>query len=163
LNRAEQGAMLLETEGGTMGRISVLAAALLAAAVFVAGAAADRAYRTEQLSLEGTAGAPGGGRVVNIHTNGPVIYAHEIYTLSHAAPGTYQVFLNLFLTSLDCTGPVTTIPTATIETNAAGNGQADATFTPEDAGDLRGLTFGISWTVVGPATYRSACTVVTLD
>jgi hypothetical protein len=146
-----------------MGRTLVLAAALLGAAVFATGAAADRAYRTEQLELVGVAGAPGGGRVVNIHTNGPVVYAHEIYTLGHAAPGTYQVYLNLYLTSVNCTGPVIQVPTATIETNAAGNGQGDAKFTPEDAGDLRGLTFGISWTVVGPATYQSACTVVTLD
>jgi hypothetical protein len=146
-----------------MGRILVFAVALLAAAAFAVGAAADSAYRTEQLELVGVAGAPGGGKVVNIHTNGPVVYAHEIYTLHHAAPGSYQVFLNLFLTSLDCSGSVVPIPTATLETNAAGNGQADAKFTPEDAGDLRGQTFSISWTVVGPATYQSACTIVTLD
>ena len=146
-----------------MGRILVFAVALLAAAAFAVGAAADSAYRTEQLELVGVGGAPGGGKVVNIHTNGPVVYAHEIYTLHHAAPGSYQVFLNLFLTSLDCSGSVVPIPTTTLETNAAGNGQADAKFTPEDAGDLRGQTFSISWTVVGPATYQSACTVVTLD
>ena len=146
-----------------MGRIMVLAVALVAAAAFAVGAAADSAYRTEQLELVGVAGAPGGGKVVNIHTNGTVVYAHEIYTLHHAAPGTYQVFLNLFLTSLDCSGSVVPIPTTTLETNAAGNGQADALFTPEDAGDLRGLTFSISWTVVGPATYQSSCTIVTLD
>ena len=146
-----------------MGRILVLAVALLAAATFAAGAAADSAYRTEQLALVGVAGAPGGGQVVNIHTNGPVVYAHEIYTLQHAAPGTYQVFLNLFLTSRNCSGAVVPLPTAAIETNAAGNGQGDAKFTPADAGDLRGQTFSISWTVVGPATYQSACTVVTLD
>ena len=146
-----------------MVRIVVLAVGLLAAASLAASAAADSAYRTEQLDLVGVGGAPGGGRVVNIHTNGPVLYAHEIYTLRHAAPGTYQVFLNLFIGSRDCTGPVVSIPTATLETNAAGNAQGDATFTPEDAADLRGLSFGISWTVVGPATYQSACTVVTLD
>jgi hypothetical protein len=146
-----------------MGRIVVFAVGLLAAAAFAASAGADSAYRTEQLDLVGVAGAPGGGRVVNIHTNGPVLYAHEIYTLRHAAPGTYQVFLNLFITSQDCTGPVIPVPTATLQTNAAGNAQGDATFTPADAGDLRGLSFGINWTVVGPATYQSACTVVTLD
>ena len=41
--------------------------------------------------------------------------------------------------------------------------QPDAKFTPEDAASLRGQSFGLSWTVVGPATYQSACTVVTLD
>ena len=146
-----------------MGRIFVVAVALFAAAAFAAGAAADSSYRTEQLELVGVAGAPGSGTVVNIHTNGPVVYAHEIYTLQHAAPGTYQVFLNLFPTSLNCTGLMVQLPTAVLETNTAGNGQADAKFTPEDAASLRGQSFGISWTVVGPATYQSACTVVTLD
>ena len=146
-----------------MGRILVLTVSLLAGACLTGGALADSAYHTERVDLVGVAGAPGGGTVVNIHTNGTVVYAHEIYTLHHAAPGTYQVFLNLFLASLDCSGSVVPIPTTTLETNAAGNGQADAKFTPEDAGDLRGLTFSISWTVVGPATYQSSCTIVTLD
>jgi hypothetical protein len=147
-----------------MRRIFVLTATAVVAAVGFAGsAAADRAYHTETLELVGVGGAPGGGRVVNIHTNGPVVYAHEVYTLRHAVPGTYQVFLNLFLTSLDCTGDGIAFPTATIATNAAGNGEADMKFTPQDAADLRGLTFSISWTVSGPATYASACTVVTLD
>ena len=95
-----------------MGRILVVAVALFAAAAFAAGAAADSSYRTEQLELVGVAGAPGSGTVVNIHTNGPVVYAHEIYTLRHAAPGTYQVFLNLFPTSLNCTGLMVPLPTA---------------------------------------------------
>jgi hypothetical protein len=36
-------------------------------------------------------------------------------------------------------------------------------FTPEDAAAIRNMTFSIKWTVVGPATYVTACTVVTLD
>ena len=146
-----------------MGRILVFAVALLAAAAFAVGAAADSAYRTEQLELVGVAGAPGGGKVVNIHTNGPVIYAHEIYTLRHAVAGTYQVVLNIFPTSLNRTGLTVAIPTAVLSTNAAGNGHADGKFTPADAAELRGTTISISWTVAGPATYASACTVVTLD
>jgi hypothetical protein len=140
----------------------VLATAALAAG-FVGTAAADRAYHTEHLALVGVDGAPGGGAVVNIHPNGQNVYAHEIYTLRGAVPGTYQVFLNLFLTSLDCTGPAVALPTATLTTNAAGNGQADVKFTPEEAAPVRNMTFSINWTVVGPATYASACTVVTLD
>jgi hypothetical protein len=144
--------------------ILVLTATLVvAAAAFAGSAAADRAYHTDTLELVGVGGAPGEGTVVNIHTNGPVVYAHEVYTLRHAVPGAYQVFLHLFLTSLDCTGVGIAIPTAMLATNAAGNGEADAKFTPEDAAELRGLTFSISWTVSGPATYASACTVVTLD
>jgi hypothetical protein len=150
-------------KGGNMRRILVLGVTVVAAAVLAGAAIADSAYRTEQLELVGVAGAPGGGSVVNIHTNGPVVYAHEIYTLQHAVPGTYQVFLNLYLGSLDCTGAALPIPTASITTNAKGNGQADAKFTPDDAGDLRGMTISINWTVTGPATYATACTVVVLD
>ncbi len=138
-------------------------AAMLGAAALAGTAAADSAYHTERLELRGLAGASGGGMVVNIHTNGPQRYAHEIYTLRDAVPGTYQVTLNVFPTSLDCTGPILAVPTAMLETNARGNGQADATFTPEDVAAFRGMTFSLSWTVAGPATYVTGCTVVVLD
>ena len=144
-----------------MRHILVLAATAVLAAAFVGAAAADRVYHTERLALTGN--APGGGMVVNIHPNGPNVYAHEIYTLSQAVPGEYQVFLNLFLSTLDCTGATAALPTATLTTNANGNGRADVKFTPEDAEGIRNMTFSIKWTVVGPATYVTACTVVTLD
>ena len=146
-----------------MRHILVLAATAVLAAAFVGAAAADRVYHTERLELSGVGGAPGGGMVVNIHPNGPNVYAHEIYTLLHAVPGTYQVSLNLFPTSVNCTGPTAALPTATITTNATGNGWADVKFTPADVGALRGMTLSIRWTVAGPATYVTACTVVTLD
>jgi hypothetical protein len=101
--------------------------------------------------------------VVNAHANGPNVYAHEIYTLRHVAPGTYHVVLNIYATSLSCGGAPIEIETAQISTNAAGNGRADAKFTPEDAGGLRGSTVSVRWTVSGPATYATQCTVVTLD
>jgi hypothetical protein len=47
-----------------------LVAVTLGAAVLAGAAAADAVYRTERLELVGLAGAPGGGMVVNIHTNG---------------------------------------------------------------------------------------------
>jgi hypothetical protein len=140
-----------------------LVAAILVASAFAGTAGADAVYHTDQLALHGVAGAPGGGSVVNVHANGPEVFAHEIYTLRDAVPGTYEVSLNLFATSLDCSGGVASFPTATLTTNANGNGRADAKFTPEDAADLRGLTISISWTVSGPAMYATDCTVVTLD
>ena len=146
-----------------MRHIVVLAASAVFAIAFVGTAAADRVYPTEHLDLSGVSGAPGGGMVVNIHPNGPNVYAHEIYTLRQAVPGTYQVFLNVFPTSLNCTGSSTAIPTTTLTTNASGNGRADVKFAPDDVAALRGMTFSISWTVVGPATYVTTCTVVTLD
>jgi hypothetical protein len=140
-----------------------LVAVTLGAAVLAGAAAADAVYHSERLELAGLAGARGGGMVVNVHTNGPQVYAHEIYTLRDAVPGTYQVILNVFPTSLDCTGMALALPTATLETNALGNGRADVKFIPEDVTGLRGMTFSISWTVTGPATYVTACTVVVLD
>lgn len=150
-------------EGGSMRQILVLMASAVVAAAFVGTAAADRVYHTERLELSGVGGAPGGGMVVNIHPNGPNVYAHEIYTLRQAVPGTYQVSLNVFPTSLNCTGTSLAIPTATLVTNGGGTGRADVKFTPEDVAALRGMTFSISWTVDGPATYQTACTVVILD
>jgi hypothetical protein len=140
-----------------------LVAVTLAAAALAGTASADAVYHSERLDLKGVAGAPGGGMVVNVHTNGPQVYAHEIYTLRQAVPGTYQVILNVFPTSLDCTGMALAVPTATLETNARGNGRADLKFTPEDVTGFRGMTFSLSWTVTGPATYVTSCTVVVLD
>jgi hypothetical protein len=146
-----------------MRHILILAATAVLAAAFVGTATADRVYHTERLQLSGINGAPGGGMVVNVHPNGPNVYAHEIYTLSHAVPGEYQVFLNLFLSTLDCTGAPAALPTGTLTTNASGNGRADVKFTPEDAEGIRNMTFSIKWKVVGPATYVTACTVVPID
>jgi hypothetical protein len=146
-----------------MRRMLILTVTAFLAAAFVGTAAADDVYHTERLELSGVGDAPGRGMVVNIHPNGPNVYAHEIYALSHAVPGTYQVFLNVFPTSLNCTGPSAALPTAMLTTNAIGNGRAEVKFTPEDVAALRGMTFSISWTVAGPATYVTACTVVTLD
>ena len=146
-----------------MRRILGLVAVALGAAALAGDAAADAVYHTERLELAGLAGAPGGGMVVNVHTSGPQVYAHEIYTLRDAVPGTYEVTLNVFPTSLDCTGTALAVPTATLVTNANGNGRADVKFTPEDVAGFRGMTFSLSWTVTGPATYVTACTVVVLD
>jgi hypothetical protein len=140
-----------------------LTIAAVLAATLAAAASADRAYHTERLELRGLNGAPGGGMVVNIHPNGGIVYAHEIYVLSGAVAGTYQVTLNVFPGSLNCTGASVPIPTATIETDAQGNGKSDVKFTPADVAMLRGLTLSINWTVSGPATYVTDCTVVTLD
>jgi hypothetical protein len=141
--------------------------ALAIAAVLGTGlvgvASADSAYHTERLALHGLSGAPGGGMVVNVHADGPVVYAHEIYVLNAAVPGAYQVTLNIFPSSLDCTGGSMAIPTATLSTNAEGNGRADVKFTPADADGLRGLTVSAFWTVAGPGTYATECTVITLD
>src|SRR5215204_6194317 len=146
-----------------MRTVLVLISAVAVLALGLAGsAAADPVYHTERLELTGVGGAPGGGMVVNVHANGPNVYAHEIYVLRHAVPGMYQVVLTVF-PSQDCTGTSVPIPTAMIETNATGNGKADVKFTPEDVAPFRGTTVSIIWTATGPATYVTDCTAVTLD
>jgi hypothetical protein len=44
-----------------------------------------------------------------------------------------------------CSSSASTIPTAAITTNTAGNGDAYHVFTPADADGLRGLTVGGRW------------------
>jgi hypothetical protein len=141
--------------------IGLLAVAL--AAAMAGTAAADAVSHTQRIPLTAVGGAAGGGSVVDIHANGPQVFSHELYTLVDAVPGTYQVSVNLSPFTLDCTGPTFTVPNATLTTNVSGNGQADATFTPEDVAPFRGMTFSLSWTVTGPATYVTGCTVVVLD
>jgi hypothetical protein len=148
---------------GQLRLLVAVAAALAGAAVLAGVALADAAYHSERVELRALAGAPGGGAVVNIHTDGPRVYAREVYTLRHAAPGNYVVLLNVFPTSTDCSGDGFSVATALLETNGAGNGQASFTFTPDLVDAFRGLTFGISWTLIGPAAYASDCVVVTLD
>ena len=55
--------------------------------------------------------------------------------------------------------------TATIRTNAAGNGAADHVFTPADAASIRGLLLGGKWQLVeaGTPVYTSGCEAVQLD
>jgi hypothetical protein len=146
-----------------MSRILGFAVAVAAAAVLAASASADAVYQTTVIPLQPSGGAPGGGSVVNIHANGPTVYAHELYRLKHAQPGTYQVTLHIYASPSCAESPVAEIPTATLETNLVGNGKTDAQFTPADAEGLRGLTVGAIWTVTGPATYTTACSIVTLD
>src|SRR5215208_6890323 len=96
----------------------LVAAAGVLVLAFNGTAAADSVYHTERLALSGVSGAPGGGMVVNGHANGPNVYAHEIYTLRHAVPGTYQVALNIYATSLSCGGTPIEIETAQLSTKA---------------------------------------------
>jgi hypothetical protein len=148
---------------GAVSAVIALVAAVAATAVLAAGARADAVYHTARLPLAPLASAPGGGMVVNAHANGPTVYAHEVYMLKGAAPGTYQVALHIDASGLTCKSPTIVIPTATLTTNHVGNGAADFFFTPADAGGLRGTTVSAFWTVTGPATYATSCTTITLD
>lgn len=140
-----------------------MAAVAVAAAALAASASADAVYHTARIPLQPLAGAPGDGAVVNIHTSGPTVYAHELYRLHGAAPGRYRVTIHLYASS-DCSGePFLSLGTATFDTNRIGNGETDAKFTPADIDGLGGSTLGAVWTVEGPASYATACSVIALD
>jgi hypothetical protein len=104
--------------------------------------------------------------VENIHANGPNVYAHEQYVVNGAQPGTsYQVVLMVFASNTTCSGNSLTIPTAVINTNVAGNGNAYHVFTPADADGLRGLTVSGKWFLMdgNTAVYATSCGVIHLD
>ena len=85
----------------------------LGAAVLASTAAADAVYHTES-ELAGLAGAPGGGMVVNVHTNlSAGVRARDLHASrcrSGHVPGDPQRVPSP--TSLDCTGTALAFPTA---------------------------------------------------
>jgi len=146
---------------------SAIAMAGLVVWLGAAPALADGTYHTSQYAfgaLDGT--SIRSGFVENIHADGPDVYAHEQYVLNGGEPGTtYQVVLKIFPGDPTCSGNPIVIPTASLRTNAAGNGTAYHVFTPEDADGLRGLTVGGMWFLVdgGSPAYATACAQVELD
>ena len=151
-------------------RLAALALVALAALLALPHAAtADRSYRTERLELAPVAGAPlRSGFVVNAHANGPRVYANERYVLVGALPNqTYLVTLLVFPGDPACAvAPALAIETATLTTNAAGTGEAQARFDPTGVPpEWRGTTVGGLWQVSldGAVQYATACTAIALD
>jgi hypothetical protein len=106
------------------------------------------------------------GFVENIHANGPNVYAHEVYVVAGAAPKTsYDVTISLYVQDPACATAPLTLHTATLTTNASGNGRADAFFSPADADGLRGASHGAIWSlsVSGAPAYQTGCTTIVLD
>jgi hypothetical protein len=133
-------------------------------------ALADQVYHSQHIALMPIGGAPlRSGFVENIHANGPVIYAHEVYVLNGAMPNTtYNVTLNGYQASTICSGaPDIVIPAASLLTNVAGNGKAQHIFVPSDVTGLHGLTVHIVWTLTKAGAtqpaYKTDCKKVVLD
>jgi hypothetical protein len=148
----------------------VLPIAFLAALALAGPVSADSVYHSERLALEPLAGALGKGMVVNIHPNGPKVFAAERYGLRDAeANSSYTIWLIIDATRLGCDFPGLQIPMATaLETNATGNGTtpADFFFPPEGIPPcLRHASFPIHWeaTLRGTLTHITDSTTVTLD
>jgi hypothetical protein len=149
-------------------KLGLTTVALFAITVLnVATASADSVYHSSHIQLNAVGGAPlRSGFVENIHANGPTIYAHEQYVLNGAAPNTaYHVVLMVFPGDPTCSSTPLSIPTAIIQTNAAGNGTAFHVFAPADADGLRGTTVGGMWTVSAGSSpdYQTGCETIVLD
>jgi len=147
----------------------VILLAILAVGLFgmVRSASADAVYHTERVALVPVGEAPlRSGAVVNIHANGPELYAKEVYHLNGAAADTsYQVLLLGYMGN-SCSGVADlVVPTAVLLTNISGNGIASVVFTPEQMAGMNGLTVRVMWQVWNGATldYQTGCTEVTLD
>jgi hypothetical protein len=145
-------------------------ATLLGSALLAAPASADRTFHTTRYELIPVAGAPlRSGSVIDIHAEGPRIYAQERYHLSGALPSTeYQVVLRIY-GDTDCGAKsfIAALPTATLSTNKAGNGNGAVTFRPADAAELAAAQdeYGLVWQVItdDAVAYTTGCQVVALD
>jgi hypothetical protein len=147
--------------------LGAIAAACALAAVLAPAASADKAFHTLHADLRPVGASPlKSGFVNDIHQNGVVNGAREIYHLNGASPRTtYQVAIQLYLFDPTCAGAPLTIPTSQLTTNGAGNGNADFTFPAGPPSPLAGQLHGIRWTITGTdgTAYDTACAVLTLD
>jgi hypothetical protein len=107
------------------------------------------------------------GFVENIHTNGPIVFAHEQYVLNGASPNaTYTVAIHVSLESdTTCSAPIVSLDTATLTTNVSGNGSAFHVFRPADIDGLANSTIHAYWTVSagGSVVYQTACQTIMVD
>ena len=145
----------------------VLALSTVLVTALALPAAADATYHSGHIPFAPLGAAQlRSGFVENIHANGPNVFAHEQYVVNGAEPNTtYDVVLTISIGDPTCTSPSFAMTTATVTTNAAGNGTADHVFTPADAAGLRGLLLGGMWQLVkgGSPVYATACEAVQLD
>ena len=137
---------------------------------------ADQSNHTTRLGLWLTpAGEAAGhptlraGQVVNIHANGPIVFAIEDYLLNGARPTTsYGVVLDFY--GGNCEGALA-FPFANgtvLTTDRHGNAHGQARITPEQVASfgLHDTDWGIVWTFVdsaGVAAYSTTCTNVHID
>lgn len=140
---------------------------ILTAALFAGAAAADRTFRTLHAELKPIGPEPlRSGFVNDIHTNGTVNAAHEIYHLAGASPNTtYTISILLYIADPTCTSEPLTFQTAEVTTNGAGNANARVTFPAGPPSGLEGITHGIRWVFTGPAgpAYATDCAPLTVD
>ena len=119
---------------------------------------ADQVFHTTQYPLSSVADGSVHGWVIDVHTQGPSIYAQERYLLRDVSPG--QTYLmNLYAYSDPaCSDLVVTVPgTATMTANAAGNAHGATTLSPlrwKACLERRTTCAGRSRTVPTPSSTR---------
>jgi hypothetical protein len=147
-------------------RILVLGLASTAALLaFTTSALADQTFHTLHAPLSPVNGEPlHQGWVNDIHMNGQINGAHEVYHLNGASPNTtYQVVIVFYANDTTCSTAPANVPTATLTTNAAGNANATFNF---PAGPSGLVTHNSAvWELVGPngVAYATDCEVVDID
>jgi len=150
-------------------RAGAVAASLFAFLSFAPTAGADQVFHTLHADLTAVNGAPlKSGFVNDVHTNGVVNSAQEIYHLNGASPNTtYQVSISLYPFDPTCSSMPSIFPTTTVTTNGGGNGNAQFTFlaAPPLPPELIGPVHGILWQFTGPSglAYETGCNPLTLD
>jgi hypothetical protein len=129
-------------------------------------ALADAVYHSSHIPLAPVGSAPlQTGFVENIHPDGPNVFAHEEYVLNGAMPDTaYTITIHVF-GSPGCSNSLFNLDTATLTTNASGNGAAYKVFTPADIDGLANSTIYAYWTVTtgGAVAYQTSCQTIQLD
>jgi hypothetical protein len=148
--------------------LAVLAVGVVTASAATLAAAAPSP--AQHFSLVPLGGEPlRKGFVEVIHPNGPQVYAHHVYQLNGARSNqSYGVVISIWTSNVECAGePAFVLPAAVVDTNPAGNGEADVVFAPEllDALGLRGLTIGGNITLLrdGSPAYTTGCKLIELD
>ena len=130
---------------------------------FATSATANRTYHTLTAPLSPMSEQPlQSGWVHDIHMNGNVNGAHEEYHVAGALPNTtFQVEI-LFYSGAGCSSSVvpSTIDTAVLSTNGAGDANGDWTFPANHTSTV--TTDSAIWQLVGPngPAYTTPCELV---
>lgn len=147
-----------------LSRLIGIAMIIVVSIATAAPAAADQLHHTTRSEFHPVADAPlKSGFVLNIHANGPNVFAHEVYSLKDAIPNTtFQMRINVHVDDLSCSEPPTvSLVVDEITTNGAGNATGDLIVPPEliDALGLRNVVGADQWDVLldGEIIYRSDC------
>lgn len=128
---------------------------------------ADQDFHTTKYPLSSVADGSLHGWVIDIHAEGPTIYAQERYLLRDVTPGQEYV-MNLYAYSdPGCTDLVVPVlGTATMTANNAGNARGATTFTPAAVEGLPRTTYHLRWQVTddeGTVFFQTGCVAVALD